>query len=124
MISSEMIAAALNQSVGTLTKESEVRAPGMHHLHYAPLTKTSLIASRDIPAVLQNLNEAELPVVFVVHSDAHVFEKTQHIKWVKMSADAHSYAHELYRTLRSLDSQRFKRIIIEAVPESIEWKHS
>ena len=44
------------------------------------------------------------------------------IHWVNMPTDANAYAHALYRTLRLLDNQHFKRIIIEAVPETLEWE--
>lgn len=123
IITAQAISAVLGVEVASLTKDGidVQRAPGMHHLHYAPHTQTSLVAKEAIPATLNALTPHDLPVVFLVRSDKE-FAHTHHIHWVKMPEDAATYGHDLYRTLRSLDSQGFKRIFIEAVPEGIEWE--
>ena len=96
--------------------------PGSHHVHYAPATKTALIAPDDIAAFLQAVSPAELPVGIVMVSHLDLI-KIQHpdVYYVKMSSDPAQYAHELYRTLRALDHQHYKRILIESVPEGSEW---
>jgi len=121
MISAE----ALTNVIGikTLVSRQEnpiIRVPGMHHLHYAPVTKTLLMEMKDIPVFLQSLQINDLPAAVVTY---HQLEGQQikHIHHVQLSNEAASYAHDLYRTLRELDNQKFKCIIVEAVPASSEW---
>lgn len=100
--------------------QSEIRTPGMHHLHYAPTTHTSLIAVSEIPAFAQALTEAAAPVAVMIRSHLAIVPSDK-IKWIKMPVEAAAYAHDLYHTLRALDNQPFKQIVIEAVPETAEW---
>jgi L-threonylcarbamoyladenylate synthase len=122
MLTAEAIAAKLN--IVLLPKrqvQSDVRAPGMHHLHYAPTTSTKIIARAEMTELLSGLRMAELPVVVLVREQAGL-PTIEHVFWVKMPTDAVSYAHELYRVLRSLDAQHYKHIFVEAVPETSEWE--
>jgi len=96
------------------------RAPGSHLLHYAPKTKTHLIATGDITNYIQSLQSDGLPVVCVAYSDTS-FPQVKQVDWVNMPADAAAYAHDIYRTLRALDTEHYKEILIEAVPETDEW---
>lgn len=122
MLTAEAIAAKLNIALLPQRQgQSEVRAPGMHHLHYAPTTSTKVIARSEIKDLLGGLRLAELPVVVLVREQAGL-PTIENVFWVKMPADAVSYAHELYRVLRSLDAQHYKRIFVEAVPETSEWE--
>ncbi len=122
MISAKQISEVLGKPVATAYEEKiTTRAPGMHHLHYAPVTNTHLIKSQDIPSMLSTLNEADLPIVCAVYSNV-TFPSHKNVHWVKLPAQAKTYAHELYRTLRALDQQHYKSIWIEAVPEDAEWE--
>lgn len=122
MISAEQISAVLGVPVNTRYQEkTTTRAPGMHHLHYAPTTQTQLIATNDIISAVHALDDAALPIVCLAHSDV-CFPQRKGVYWVNMSATPTAYAHELYRTLRSLDSQQYKAIWIEAVSEEAEWE--
>lgn len=122
MLTAEAIAAKLNIPVLSRRQaDSEVRVPGMHHLHYAPTTTTHLIERADMASVLGELRLAELPVVVLVRDQAGL-PTLENVFWVRMPADAIMYAHELYRVLRSLDAQHYKRIFIEAVPATTEWE--
>lgn len=122
MISAAQLSAVLDKPVETAYREKIItRAPGQHHLHYAPTTRTELMATADIPSALQTLDNASLPIVCLAHSK-QAFPAHEGVYWVNMPANASAYAHELYRTLRSLDQQQYKAIWVEAVPEGVEWE--
>lgn len=122
MISAARIGDVLGVPVEAAYEEKlAVRAPGMHHLHYAPVTQTHLINTNEIAGLLSKLDEAALPIVCVVYSN-ETFPTHDKVFWVTMPADAAGYAHELYRTLRVLDQQQYKGIWIEAVPTGVEWE--
>ncbi|MFZ2314830.1 MAG: L-threonylcarbamoyladenylate synthase [Gammaproteobacteria bacterium] len=120
MITAEAIEAVLNVPVASAAIETATKVPGMHHLHYAPITKTSLIEHFDIPLFLQTIAASDLPVVLMVRN-VPLIPMTDQVFWVKMPSDPKEYAHDLYRTLRSLDSQQYQRIIIENVPNERNW---
>jgi L-threonylcarbamoyladenylate synthase len=94
--------------------------PGQHHVHYAPRTKTQVIKTEKLAAFLQALPQEELPVVCVVYTQTS-YPHIDHVQWVNMPAEAAAYAHDIYRTLRALDTEHYKQIIIEEVPERAEW---
>jgi L-threonylcarbamoyladenylate synthase len=119
MITAAMIAKVLNCPVTAARQDTPTRAPGMHHLHYAPTTKTMLIATRDIATFAAALQAADFPIAFVTHSHPNLNPAIYH---VTMPHNAAEYAHDLYRTLRHLDHQGFTRILIETVPPHPEWE--
>ncbi|TAK72653.1 MAG: threonylcarbamoyl-AMP synthase [Gammaproteobacteria bacterium] len=121
MITAQAIADALHiPAILSEPGERTIRAPGMHHLHYAPTTKTVLMATQAILPFLAALTPDEFPIALLTYSDLSV-PRSAAIHQVKMPSKAAAYAHDLYHTLRLLDNQRVKRIIIEAVPLEMEW---
>jgi L-threonylcarbamoyladenylate synthase len=46
---------------------------------------------------------------------------SSNIQLVAMPTDAATYARRLYATLRELDDGGFSRILVEAVPDTVEW---
>ena len=101
-ISAREIADVLGREVMTQSQDTPiVRAPGSHHLHYAPATKTLLIAPEKIETFLQTIPAVDLPVGLVMYNHLELI-KTIHpdVYYVKMSENPAQYAHELYRTLR------------------------
>jgi L-threonylcarbamoyladenylate synthase len=42
--------------------------------------------------------------------------------WHVAATDAHTYAHDLYATLRSLDRGGFRLLLVESPPEGPEWE--
>lgn len=122
-ISADMIKAVLGRPVAIRSQEKiTTRVPGSHHVHYAPITKTTLIAPNDIAPFLETLQSKDLPIGLLMYSHLDLI-KTQHpdVYYVKMASDPAQYAHELYRTLRAMDHQHYKHILIEAVPKGIAW---
>src|SRR3990167_8573113 len=118
LITSLMIERVLGEPIAMKT-QTPIRAPGMHALHYAPRTPTQLVETRDLCSLLQSL-PAGTPVAVMVHS-AVILPQLVTLTKVIMSEDASRYAHALYETLRKLDHQQFKKIIIEAVPNGELW---
>ncbi len=121
MITSEQLSAVLKQPILSARQDTPVtRTPGMHHLHYAPLTATRLLTALEIPRFVQTLGQNNLPVAVVMHSQLDL-PSWELIHRVSMPSKSEAYAHHLYSTLRSLDHSHVKQIIIEAVPDTVEW---
>ncbi len=122
MISAADIATVLGMDVVASQAHpgAQPRAPGMHHLHYAPKTRTHLVASTEMVALLQQIEPEEYPIALIMcteqvlptHPDCHV---------VRLSNNPTAYARELYRTLRDLDQQGFRHLMIEAPPATAAW---
>jgi L-threonylcarbamoyladenylate synthase len=93
------------------------RVPGQHHLHYAPVTRTRLMTMQEIQSYVQSTLDR---VAVITHSGVVLFERN-HIHHVSISSEPAIYAHELYKTLRLLDQQRYECILVEAVPETEAW---
>ncbi|OGT37202.1 MAG: threonylcarbamoyl-AMP synthase [Gammaproteobacteria bacterium RIFCSPHIGHO2_12_FULL_38_14] len=118
MITATMIDAVLNKEIKTVPRAA-VKAPGRHHLHYAPLTKTRLIRSDELLDCLHTLKKESLPIAVIAYG--HKDPMLEGVQWCLFSEDVHVYAHDLYRTLRSLDQKQFKQIWIESVPQGTAW---
>lgn len=122
MITAESIAQVLAQDVGAKSEETvSVRVPGMHHLHYAPQTKTILIETEALSPFLTRLSPQDGQVALLMHSPA-VLPPMQHVHIKRMPQEAAAYAHDLYHQLRLLDNQHFTYILVEAVPPFAEWE--
>lgn len=120
MITAEAIAVVLGKPVVTKRQDKPgPRAPGMHHLHYAPTTSSKLVETAALPTFLQSLTPSALPLALLARTQV-MSPHAVHV--VQMPQEAAAYAHELYYTLRLLDNQQFKQIVIEAVPDGPEWE--
>lgn len=122
MISANEIAAVIGVTVAEQRQDTPVttRAPGMHHLHYAPRTLTRLLPSSELQQTLAALPPADLPVACLVWSDV-VLPELSECHYVKMPADANAYAHDLYDVLRQVDQQQYRCIFIEAMADVETW---
>jgi len=118
MITQQQIVSVLGRIVH-LRKLTGPRVSGMMESHYAPRTLSFLIASEKLASYLQNLSPQDLPVACMTRS---AMVAREGVTWVKMPQEAKQYAHDLYQALRDLDKQSFNKIIIEAVPEGVEWE--
>lgn len=121
MITAEAISAVIGQPVHSSHSTQDVRAPGMHLLHYAPDTRTVVLSAEEIQHYIQQLSAADLPAVCLCWSDA-VHVQHQQVTIINMPDNAKDYAHELYATLRTQDSAPYQHIIIEAVPANSDWE--
>jgi L-threonylcarbamoyladenylate synthase len=120
MITPEAIQTVLGTPVQAKLQDApSTRAPGMHHLHYAPATPTQLMDTQTLTQFLDSSPENEL--IAVITYQKHLFSPRNHIKLMAMPSDPTLYAHDLYHTLRMLDHSGVTQILIEAVPQTMEW---
>ncbi|MBX3708977.1 MAG: threonylcarbamoyl-AMP synthase [Gammaproteobacteria bacterium] len=122
MVTAKAIMEVLGEPV-SLSQQvvSHTRAPGMHLVHYAPLTKTVLVETAYISDYLQSLRPHDFPIALMTHSKCDFYKSDNTIHYVSMPHEAVPYAYDLYQTLRMLDNLHLKRILIEKVPECSEW---
>jgi L-threonylcarbamoyladenylate synthase len=119
MLSVKAIEARLGMRI-IYSRQDSPRAPGMHHLHYAPSTKTSLIATEAIPTFLQTATLQQGPLALLAYTPLSG-PLPAILKLIKMPQDAAHYAHDLYDKLREADHLSCQGIFIEAVPAGEEW---
>lgn len=117
MITATQISEVLKKSIAAKKKDAP-RVSGSLETHYAPVTKTSLVNSKNISAFLQNLKTEDFPVALLIREKLNVPEL---VETVLMSENPKQYAHDLYHVMRGLDKKKFKQIIIEEVPDDSEW---
>lgn len=119
MITAVEIEQVLGQPIAMTRQDtpSDVRAPGMHHLHYAPMTPVHLMCLAELTACLAM---AEKPLAVITYSDVVI--NNAKMKHVKMPNDVRQYAHDLYHVLRELDHLQLDGIMIEALPDAPEWE--
>lgn len=113
MITAEALRAVIGTDIQSAAPASEIRVPGMHHLHYAPVTHTQIIPARDSRAL-----EA-----FAGSSVCLSWSGLSHpaIPCVRMPSEAAAYAQVLYAALRAEDQKQYQHIVIEAVPAEAAW---
>jgi len=117
MITPAQLEQVLLMSVPVSTHPQVIQVPGMHILHYAPRTHTQLITQNEFYIYVENLSATDFPIACLTHSGL----ASHRVHSVKISSNPQHYAHDLYRLLRELDHQAFKKILIEAVPSHSEW---
>ncbi len=115
MINRDALTAALGRQV-SYQQQSIIPTPGMHHLHYAPLTQTHILSNSEIKDFIKNI-DANVAII-ACESD----EKEGAAKLICLTKNPAHYAHYLYQTLRSLDNSGVNHILIEKVPETTEWE--
>lgn len=111
MISAQQIADVLDDKVNSKTQDSP-RVSGSLASHYAPKTETLLMTIEQ----LQHLPEDKL-----MHAVIVARESLTAPYLILMANDPIQYAHDLYLTLRELDKQGFKQILIQTVPDTADW---
>lgn len=131
MITAEEIGAVLGHAIFPASSATATRAPGMHHLHYAPNTRTLLQTATDIYAYLRNCSQSNftqtVSMSIMIHSQDLLTAITReiklpdHITLLPMPANANDYAHDLYHLLRLQDQRNLDQIIIETVPNDPNW---
>src|SRR5690606_22373359 len=93
------------------------RVSGELAAHYAPSTPLELIASdKLVEAMVRHGGK----VAVLAHG--HAPAPCPDCHWQAVPADPAGYAHDLYATLRALDSQGFERILVEAPPADPAWQ--
>lgn len=120
MITKSAIAETLGVTVKIAGEMPAIRTPGNHFLHYAPATATRVMNALQLDNFFHQLESNHPPFALIAHSQAYSVRATRD-RLIILSDQANQYAHDLYQTLRSLDTGEYQQIIIEAVPLGEEW---
>ncbi|MCP3707887.1 L-threonylcarbamoyladenylate synthase [Paraburkholderia sp. CNPSo 3274] len=98
------------------------RASGTLKAHYAPRTPLALLPFEALEPLLAAARDAGESVALVARaSRAGVWAQAQGVHFVAAPEEPQEYARELYGLLRVLDRANVSRILIEKLPETIEW---
>lgn len=102
------------------TGASEIRAPGMMAVHYAPVTATMLCRTEDLAAQLAILLKGNKRIGVLAYRLQPPADSS--VKVLQMPEIAEAYAQALYASLRKLDAMQLDRIIVEQPPEGSAWR--
>ena len=97
------------------------RASGTLKAHYAPRTPLALLPFETIEPVLAARVPGERLALVARASRAGDWAHADDVHFVAAPEDPHVYARELYGLLRALDRANVARILIEKLPDTIEW---
>ena len=98
------------------------RVSGSLVSHYAPRTPTLMLEERRLRTQLRAFRQAQDrgPTRCVITHSFDV-EPSEKLRAIRLAANAETWEYELYALLRTLDSERYGTLIIEAPPTGPEW---
>lgn len=99
--------------------ENAPRASGTLEAHYAPSTPVVVVQSEQLANTIQQLQNANKKVAVLNYGNAL---KDNLVTEICLPAHAAKYAHELYASLRKLDSANADVILVQAVPDTTDWQ--
>lgn len=94
-------------------------APGTLKAHYAPNAKVRLMDAQSIQSGLDMLGEQATGIAIYTRTSIHTAAKG--VTTVPMPSDPAQVAHELFATLRYLDTQGIGLIWVEIPPSDASW---
>ncbi len=98
------------------------RASGTLKAHYAPRTPLALLPFDALEPLLAAARDTHERVALVARvSSAGRWADAEGVHFVAAPEDPHAYARDLYGLLRALDRANVARILIEKLPDTIEW---
>ncbi|WP_206997451.1 L-threonylcarbamoyladenylate synthase [Trinickia mobilis] len=98
------------------------RASGTLKAHYAPRTPLALLPFDALEPILSAARDAGERVALVARkSRGGRWASADGVHFVAAPEDPHAYARELYGLLRALDRADVSRILIEKLPDTLEW---
>lgn len=112
-IISQQLEEVLHQEV-LIKEKSHIRVSGSLSSHYAPITKTSLIQTDQIP-------ELQVEGVCGLLHRTCIDKPLPNLEYFPMPETPKLFAQSLYHLLREADKRQFTEILIEAVPDTSEW---
>jgi L-threonylcarbamoyladenylate synthase len=101
-------------SIGERTPASPRHSGGLER-HYAPRTPASLVPSHELDREISRLKNRAAVLAFSRPDERVDF-------WLRMPREPRAYAQKLYASLRELDTAGCARILVEAPPETPEWR--
>lgn len=119
-INVNQISSVIDLIPNTLSNETTPRAPGTLKAHYAPTTPLIQVKTHKLKNLLIYLQTKKLKVGLIQRSAniPHIFTH----KTLTLSIYSQEYAHEIYSALRIMDNQNLDVILLEALPQTIEWQ--
>jgi L-threonylcarbamoyladenylate synthase len=103
------------------TDASAPRASGTLKAHYAPRTPLALLPFDVLEPMLAARAPDERVALVARVSRAGRWADAPNVHFVAAPEDPHLYARDLYGLLRALDRANVSRILIEKLPDTIEW---
>jgi L-threonylcarbamoyladenylate synthase len=100
---------------------SAPRASGTLKAHYAPRTPLALLPFNVLEPLLAARAPGERVALVARASRAGHWAEASDVHFVAAPEDPHLYARDLYGLLRALDRANVSRILIEKLPDTIEW---
>ncbi|MCX4161209.1 MULTISPECIES: L-threonylcarbamoyladenylate synthase [Paraburkholderia] len=97
------------------------RASGTLKAHYAPRTPLALLPFEALEPLLLARDTNERIALVARASRAGAWASATGVHFIAAPEDPHVYARELYGLLRALDRANVTRILIEKLPDTIEW---
>jgi L-threonylcarbamoyladenylate synthase len=99
------------------------RASGTLKAHYAPRTPLGLLPFEAIePLLVAHALAADKKIALVARvSSAGGWVRAANVHFIAAPEDPQTYARELYGLLRALDRADVERILVEKLPETMEW---
>jgi len=123
MIHEESLAAALGEEVMRGSKGAHLRSPGLLPKHYSPRAKVAVLSWESNEELLRRAAHAGIdPARAVVIAYGCLPASA---KWASVNLiphDAEAYARALYAEWHRCDEEGARWIVMEAVPNTPEWR--
>lgn len=116
-ISIHQISSVLGITPQKLNFKNKLRISGTLQSHYAPHTPTIQVPLKQLQHVLKSLSMHAYK--FGLIQRLANLPLSNNIKTLPITAE--QYGHDLYATLRTLDTLKVDVIIIESLPKTLEW---
>lgn len=102
-----------------ITIKSDIRAPGMMAVHYAPATVAMLVRADELQTGIGNLVLTGKRVGVLAYKQT--IDNRYLLQVIAMPEQAADYAQRLYSALRELDSLNLDIILVEQPPVTEAW---
>ena len=114
----------LAHAAGTAASEqAELRSPGLLRKHYAPQARLKILGWRDEPDLnrqLSSLNAQPIRTHIIAHTQILLGADFPHVSVIPHDAEA--FARAIYAELHRCDDAGAELIVVEALPDGIEWQ--
>ncbi len=106
--------------VPSASKPTEIRAPGMMDVHYAPTTPAIRCPAEQLPDKIRQL-AADGKKIGLLSYRLDIPPSGQ-VRVLRMPEQVGDYAQRLYAVLRELDSMQLDLILLEQPPQTEPWR--
>jgi L-threonylcarbamoyladenylate synthase len=95
------------------------RVSGSLEAHYAPQTPLRVAAAGTLEQLAQRALDAGKSIAVLSAESPPIAH--EHLIWRRAASNPEQYAHELYASLRELDTRGYDLILVAALPEDHRW---